>query len=1035
MECASFARLLTASIGDDESTRTEAFSLLSSFQERNFPAFLDFLSSLIFSPLDSFSQRAAITTLYRQAVSNPSLFLPSLITEFWPLFGPSLPSFLADALVPPHFRTMVMDTLCIAALRAGQAEHIYFHQFLLEFSNSPACEPFILHTISAMICASNSLSGFPLSLLHQMLVNPRADDSALPRLSLFFAVAKHDSSDAIHSLFQAIMESVSGATESAVSLLLDICDRCPAFLVRHFAPLIEWVCARIGDDHKPSRGPAMMLLGALGSCAPFLWVEFPILYHAAIDSLLSVMTEPVSEAENIAQDALAQLLESANSAEILNYFFDAHARIIANQLDFGAAYAFFTALEALPFTITSELIARVNCITTAPSVDALFETILMAATDDNAPIPLRIAALRAFGHLIRQMTSMTATPERVLRIVTIFTTTGSDLPLLLAAADALNDCMIIRRRAGIGDAIPVVLALAMEGLTLADCPLKFAFVQITVNLVEMLREAALPLLPQIMGVLEGGLTGASVAARVKTVNALCQILRVLENCVPPVDQAMIMQFMAVACDAWRVLEVDDDLREDASNAMRGLLHWLGDASAPFVQVVVPELLADATRELIVQELPLFADAMSLSFLMRASGERQFVLKSDVHAVKQCLTLLASFLVASPAAFAEFGERALEAILELLTREPAVEALDLHCWTTFNRLIGAFPSVTAPVVIRAWLDVYRMNSFEVLSESTRAVNDALATLTFPDDSVPALLERGAAVFCTAVCALHAALNAERLAAVPARAEEAAEGLDPIAEYFAYFLERHTAQTAPFFVNNLDNGLRECLAFPGCQQIAVLLYGAYMSATGDGACLALLASVAEAFDVNAMERLMLVLWRFFERFPVDQDTALSWYHILVTFLTTVQLADELNEILSDRGLFAISWLLRRNRAHFDLNRVVPEWEELFPIWILHDEADVVYALLADFIEEGQPHFADPQVLGDQIKQIIRARVLEDCSSETSARLLAIIARFAQDSETAQIFREIWASTNVEDQEHLQKFLGSKFTSEITGNHICH
>jgi hypothetical protein len=404
--------------------------------------------------------------------------------------------------------------------------------------------------------------------------------------------------------------------------------------------------------------------------------------------------------------------------------------------------------------------------------------------------------------------------------------------------------------------------------------------------------------------------------------------------------------------------------------------------------------------------------------------RQFGLKSDVHVAVQCLALLATCLEASPAVFAEFGGRALEDIWRLLAGEPVVPAVDLQCWESLRRLVTAFPAAVAPVVVQIWLEIYRMKSFGILDRSTVVVNKALAALSLADDIVPALLERGALVLRMATQGLRVSLNSAPYLADPGRASEAIDSLDHIPEYFAYFLEKHRARAVPFFLENLDSDLQEWLAVPGCKQVAILMYGAYLTATGDCTCLTRLVPIAQELtvteDVELSERLMQVLGALFGRGSVDRETALVWYDFLIGILTRLHHADDLNELVSDHGLCAVSWLLRNNLAYFHLDSVIPYWAELFPMWVLDDKTDVVYALLADFIESGHPFFADVGVLQGKIEQVIIARGLEGCSRETGERLLRIIMRFATAPESAAVFQQMRASLKNEDRAHLDMFL---------------
>jgi hypothetical protein len=201
----------------------------------------------------------------------------------------------------------------------------------------------------------------------------------------------------------------------------------------------------------------------------------------------------------------------------------------------------------------------------------------------------------------------------------------------------------------------------------------------------------------------------------------------------------------------------------------------------------------------------------------------------------------------------------------------------------------------------------------------------------------------------------------------------------------------------------------------------MYSAYLETSGDLQKLAELrpyfAEILEAQEgINMKEHVFMTFVGLFEKFQVDRETAVSYYNFFLQILQQEGLTAEDNASLAaDLGLMALSHLLKNNMQYFTLEEVIPAWNEALPIWTKYEEAEVVYSLLADFMESGSPYLYEPEVLLELLNRMACSGMLEHAEPETKIRFKRILRQIIADPATSQVFQDMFQGLR-EDQKGL-------------------
>jgi hypothetical protein len=150
-----------------------------------------------------------------------------------------------------------------------------------------------------------------------------------------------------------------------------------------------------------------------------------------------------------------------------------------------------------------------------------------------------------------------------------------------------------------------------------------------------------------------------------------------------------------------------------------------------------------------------------------------------------------------------------------------------------------------------------------------------------------------------------------------------------------------------------------------------------------------------DADLRERVIQAMCDLFRQHPVDRDTAIFFFNFFVGLHRGLTGLDESVNIALDETRIAFSWLLKNNMAYFDVSHVIP-------IWVEFDDDEIVFSLLADFMEVAHPCWADPDFLFETLDRIMSHDVLGYSSDETRTRLIRILTQIAQSPETGAVFQ---------------------------------
>jgi hypothetical protein len=546
---------------------------------------------------------------------------------------------------------------------------------------------------------------------------------------------------------------------------------------------------------------------------------------------------------------------------------------------------------------------------------------------------------------------------------------------------------------------------------------------------KILRNQMAPLIPQISASFAPFLSGSSIKLKVK---AICSFY----NCISVVaEQAELVELlpgcMAMAMEVHRT---DDDDEDDIVWSISVLVRHLKEHGIPFLRELIPELLEVISQDLTVMTFPeLSGISHDFSFLTKVASDiprlKQYVETSTAHSMSISISLLRLCLKSSPTILEEFLERTLFVLFQKLDVPLAVPAIAENCWmclaSVVKRLPGESQQQLSQLMLTSFLQNYVFDaSISLMERILRAIEITFGISEMTPGLLAQALAKGNEVMVSAVKHI-CEMVVQQQVMFDSLDEDQKEVCDPIAaltrlvNYFTAHIRRAPGVALPFFIEEIEPNLREWLRVPSVRWFAIRMYSAYLEASGDLQKLAELqpyfAEILEAQEeINMKEHVFMTFVALFEKFQVDRETAVSYYNFFLQILQQEGLTAEDNASLAaDLGLIALSHLLKNNMQYFTLEEVIPAWNEALPIWNKYEEAQVVYSLLADFMESGSTYLYQPAVLLELLSRMACSGMIEHAEPETRVRFRRILRQIITDPATSQVFQYMFQQLR-EDQK---------------------
>jgi hypothetical protein len=888
-----------------------------------------------------------------------------------------------------------------------------------------------------MIGESGSLCGIDLSTFLEIFASP-VPDNVIPRLSLYFAIASLlRESPELHDLFPSMLELAASDLETAIRIFIDFCEMTPLFLAPHLQVLLDWVCPIIRDKECESRGPAMMILTTLASEAPILCRQSAVFYPMAMTCLLDVMTEitdaappvpDVSESEpwQLATDAFASIMRDAEGLTILGILFDLRNEVLANPT-WNSIHAIFAATSvASPRLFASILVEEQS-----DELSQFMQPLADIAFDQDAMPRLRTIALQALTNLFRNALPgldkgmLAELPSQFLQVIR----TEQDAMIQYFAIDAFNTFLRSVPRHSFDMEF---YELVIEGIQAAPAEeIVCKFLEGLGIVAKILGKEMIPLIPQISACFSPFLNISPIKLKVKAICSFCHCISVVAEQTEFVE--LLPGYMTMAMEVYRTNGNDE---EDIVWSISVLVRHLKENCVPFLRELIPELLEVISQDLTVMTFPeLNGITHDFSFLTRVMSEipglKQYVETSTAHSISISISLLRLCLKSSSTILEEFIERTLLVLFQRLDFARAVPAIAENCWmclrSVVKRLSGDSQQQLSQLMLTWFLRNYVFDSsISLMERILRAIEITFGISEMTPGVLTQALAKGNEVMVRAgrhICEMvvQQQVMFDSLDEDQKEACDAIAALMRLVNYFTPLFRKAPDLALRFFIEEIEPSLREWLRVPSVRWFAIRMYSAYLETSGDLQKLAELrpyfAEILEAQEgINMKEHVFMTFVGLFEKFQVDRETAVSYYNFFLQILQQEGLTAEDNASLAaDLGLMALSHLLKNNMQYFTLEEVIPAWNEALPIWTKYEEAEVVYSLLADFMESGSPYLYEPEVLLELLNRMACSGMLEHAEPETKIRFRRILRQIIADPATSQVFQDMFQGLR-EDQKGL-------------------
>jgi hypothetical protein len=546
---------------------------------------------------------------------------------------------------------------------------------------------------------------------------------------------------------------------------------------------------------------------------------------------------------------------------------------------------------------------------------------------------------------------------------------------------------------------------------------------------KILGNQMVPLIPQISASFSPFLSGSSIKLKVKAICSFCNCISVVPEQAEFVE--LLPGYMTMAMEVHRT---DDDDEDDIVWSISVLVRHLKEHGIPFLRELIPELLEVISQDVTVTTFPeLSGISHDFSFLTKVTSEipglKQYVETSIAHSISISISLLRLCLKSSPTILAEFVERTLLVLFQRLDIPRAVPAIAENCWMCLRSIVKRLPGESQQQLSQLMLTSFLQNyifdsSISVMETILRAIEITFSILEMTPDVLAQALATGNEVMVGAVKHI-CEMVVQQQVMFDSLDEDQKEVCDPIAalmrlvNYFTALFRKASDVALPFFIDEIEPNLREWLRVPSVRWFAIRMYAAYLETSGDLQKLAELrpyfVEILEAQEeINMKEHVFMTFVGLFEKFQVDHETAISYYNFFLQILQQEVLTAEDNaSVAADLGLIALSHLLKNNMQYFALEEVIPAWNEALPIWTKYEEAEVVYSLLADFMESGSTYLYEPEVLLELLNRMACSGILEHAEPETKVRFRRILKQIIADPATSQVFQDMFQGLR-EDQK---------------------
>lgn len=203
------------------------------------------------------------------------------------------------------------------------------------------------------------------------------------------------------------------------------------------------------------------------------------------------------------------------------------------------------------------------------------------------------------------------------------------------------------------------------------------------------------------------------------------------------------------------------------------------------------------------------------------------------------------------------------------------------------------------------------------------------------------------------------------------------------------------------------LPEMMGFPATRFIAVWMYSEYLSCTGDYGKIMELKPILDEIteqvtDADINQAIFELLQSIFEKHPAPPDVAQLFFEFFQKVLENPDIMSEKSQIAEDAACIALSCLIRNNKEYFEPEATAEIWNEFLPIWVQQEQAEVVYALLADFLEMNLKFYQDPDEFRQVIERIFTGGILIYAHDTTKSRLSRWLQSVAHLPMTQEIIR---------------------------------